>query len=277
LLIYGSYLGGTLATSLALTESHVSRSALTNIHGLIVQNGIFDWTSVATTKDPLLTSTLPNPNPEAHNALLHSVSTSTPYTLQTLHTLKPALFTHPASAFDAFASPILFFRSAGLSTPSAFPGTKPSPSSATSTKLDDVAGLSLSDSEREDLLSMIGAEVESVPDEAVEVGRRSHLKFPPAGSGLKIPRSLFLYSGGAAREVVGKGKKRGVKGTEVKQQTDAMVGLLRRSVVSYEFKDRAHWDEDLDPHAASEARVRMQEVGEWEEEKAVREWMEDLD
>lgn len=90
LLIYGSYLGGTLATSLALTESYASKSVLTRIHGLIVQNGIFDWTGVATSKDPLLESTLPDPSPDAYNSLLSAINTHAPYTLQDLHILKPA-------------------------------------------------------------------------------------------------------------------------------------------------------------------------------------------
>jgi hypothetical protein len=176
---------------------------------------------------------------------------------------------------------MLFFRSAGLSIPASFPGTNPRAPSPTSTTRDEVAGLSLSDREREDLLSRIGAGTGSVADEVVEVGRRSHMKFPPAGSGLKIPRSLFLYGRGAVGESgakgKGKGKKRGAKESEAKQQTDAMVGLMRRSIVTYELKDRVHWDEDLDPHAASEERVRIQEIGEGEDAKVVGEWMDDLD
>jgi len=97
LLIYGAHLGGTLATSLALTESRSSRSR-NQIAGLIVSNSVFDWTSIAT---KLPAKSAANPT----EAL----------TLPTLHRLKDHLFTNPASCFDSFASPVLFFRSPGLS------------------------------------------------------------------------------------------------------------------------------------------------------------------
>ena len=56
ILIYGSYLGGTLATSLALTESFASKNLPTRIAGLISKNGIYDWTDIATTPPPLADS-----------------------------------------------------------------------------------------------------------------------------------------------------------------------------------------------------------------------------
>jgi hypothetical protein len=51
----------------------------------------------------------------------------------------------------------------------------------------------------------------------------------------------------------------------------------------HEFKERKLWDEDLDPYSASEDRVQVLElspnasegVGNEEEERVVREWIED--
>lgn len=134
--------------------------------------------------------------------------------------------------------------------------------------------------------SASGAAGRAAKEEAVEVGRKTHLKFPPLGSGLRIPRVLFLCS--ASEEVEGKvtkGKaargKRKKKGSEVVQQTDTLVGLMRRSIVTYEYKDRVVWDGDLDPHAESEERVRMEEVGgereDGREGSVVEEWIADLD
>jgi hypothetical protein len=97
LLIYGAHLGGTLATSLALTESRSSRLQ-NHIAGLIVSNSVFDWTAVATKEAPKTAST-------PTEAL----------TLTTLHRLKDHLFALPSACFDSFASPVLFFRSSGLS------------------------------------------------------------------------------------------------------------------------------------------------------------------
>jgi hypothetical protein len=129
LLIYGTYLGGTLATSLALTESRTTKLS-TNIHGLIVLNGIFDWTSVATTKPPSSLDSL------ATNSL-DRIASNAPLTLRHLHALKQNLFATPSGCFDSFASPTLFFRSPGTSIPTLFPGTKPPSPHPT-----DVAGLS---------------------------------------------------------------------------------------------------------------------------------------
>jgi hypothetical protein len=102
---------------------------------------------------------------------------------------------------------------------------------------------------------MLGAEADNESavgkkEEVLKTTRRSHLKFPPLGSGLKIPRSLFFYT-----TTAGKGKE-----AETRKQTEEMVRLMRRSVVTYEYKDRVVWDEDLDPHGSSEERVRIEEV-----------------
>jgi len=48
ILVYGSFLGATLATSLALTESFASKNLPTRIAGLVAKNGVYDWTEVAT-------------------------------------------------------------------------------------------------------------------------------------------------------------------------------------------------------------------------------------
>lgn len=55
---------------------------------------------------------------------------------------------------------------------------------------------------------------------------------------------------------------------------------MRRSVLLHEFKERALWDEDLDPSAAAEERVQLSglllrpdtEAGEVEEGRVV-EWL----
>lgn len=173
---------------------------------------------------------------------------------------------------------------------------KPSPASLE--KL-DVEGLSLSEGEKADLLAMIGAEADlegsngrkgrkANEEEVIEVGRKSHLKFPPAGSGMRIPKSLFLYSSTPEGEgkvgqkgKIGKGGKstKGKKGSEVKQQTEEIVSLMRRSVVAYEFKDKVMWEGDLDPHSVSEERVQLREIGKGVEgmEDVVREYMAGLD
>jgi hypothetical protein len=46
--------------------------------------------------------------------------------------LRDKLFSTPDSAFDAFASPVLFFRTAGLGVPKMWPVSSSEPSSSTS-------------------------------------------------------------------------------------------------------------------------------------------------
>jgi hypothetical protein len=150
----------------------------------------------------------------------------------------------------------------------------------------------------------------------LEVSRKANLKFPPKDSGLKIPRSLFLYtpseSPSTAQPPSGKedpfsGKKPAQRraqqqarkqaagqdtdiqleekvGMEATPQNQAkeMVKLMRRSVLLHEFKERVLWDEDLDPSAAAEERVQVAPLP-WfdepeigEEGRVVREWIEEV-
>jgi hypothetical protein len=119
------------------------------------------------------------------------------------------------------------------------------------------------------------------------VARRANLKFPPRESGLKIPRSLFLTTPSSSPSYASSSSK-GKKGDEEdeitpKAQAEEMAKLMRRSVLLHEFKERKLWDEDLDPYSASEDRVQVLElspnadegVGNEEEERVVREWIED--
>jgi hypothetical protein len=60
-------------------------------------------------------------------------------------------------------------------------------------------------------------------------------------------------------------------------QAEEIVRLMRRSVQLHEFKERVQWDEDLDPESAAEERVGISGFGGLEEEeKVVREWIEDV-
>lgn len=183
--------------------------------------------------------------------------------------------------------------------------------------------MNITDTERADLLSMLGAEDsppsphphpsglyifddpgdESDPEsgkvkdekegEQLEWGRKSPLKFPPAGSGLRIPRSLFIYSTSSTTSLSPAAKsapktKAGLAGEgddEIQQQAEEMVRVMRRSIVTHEFKDRVVWagDEDADAgdaHTVSEERVRIRGVGDGQGERELGEvvggWIEEV-
>jgi hypothetical protein len=322
--VYGSYLGGTLATSLALTESFASKSLPTRIAGLITKNGVYDWTDIATSTPP----TDLEPQSEVEEEIWDS---------RKLHCLKERLFSSPGSAFDSFASPFLFFRTAGIAVPKTWPTSKddelssPSPTTDSTTPsnqnplidhLEESIFYPTSDPSL--ITDMDIDELETSGRRGgrdggsleLEVSRKANLKFPPKESGLKIPRSLFLYtlsrSPSTAQPPSGKedplsGKKpaqrraqqqarkqaagqdtdirlEGRAGEEVTPQTQAeeMVRLIRRSVLLHEFKERVLWDEDHDPSAAAEERVQVAPLPWFDEPeidgegRVVRKWIEEV-
>ncbi|KAH8597814.1 hypothetical protein B0O99DRAFT_67342 [Bisporella sp. PMI_857] len=254
LIIYGSHLSASLALSLALTESF--SSALKPEISVILQNGVYDWTSIATSVPPEPISDLEkNGTAKIWDAVAKQLASKNPLDLQTLHALKSSLFDKPAAAFDSFASPILFFRTPGFSIPRYFPGMKPpSPPPA------DLAGLSLSEAERLDLEFRLGAEdptssspKNSEEDDEIETLRRSPLKFPPLHSGLKIPRTLFLCSNEKF----------------YKKQVEEMAKVMRRSITRDEMKNHVQSET-----GGAEQRVQMLELEGGDIEKEVGEWIE---
>ncbi|KAH6679651.1 hypothetical protein B0J14DRAFT_581275 [Halenospora varia] len=315
LLIYGSYLSGPLATSLALTESFESKNIPYPIAGVIVKNAS------------------PNPSNIHWNA-------------QHLHALKTTLFTSPASAFDSFISPILFFRTPGLNIPKDWPENFPPLSSESEHELDieelHLHSTSLDPSDFEPAIPHSNSNTSSPPEKSninssassvSEVSstsyssdsrlsyhgnsdsqtsttsspyssdsqattsfypppqspkgkkitqvnldppqRKSHLKYPPHNSGLRIPRTLFITTAPPAtlstpisdkpgKRNKGKGKKpKKVKkdGISPLEQANEMAGLMRRSIKLHEFRERKQWDESLDPEGAAAARVQVKLLG----------------
>jgi alpha/beta hydrolase fold len=232
--VYGTKLGGTLATSLALTESRPSLHR-PNISVLAVKNAIFDWSKIASSPPP---SDPPLPqDPD----------------LQQLYSLRSQLFCDPASAFDAFASPLLFFRTTGLAIPSAFPKVASSPSQAQAEAAQEGAGA------------------------GAFVSRKSHLTFPPKRSGLRIPVTRIAVTADGKTKWEGKGKGKGKgkrKGEEhsgvLREQAGEMVALMRRSVVLHEGKERRF--EGLDVVAEAERRVALVELGSGDGEVDDGEW-----
>lgn len=283
ILIYGSYLGGTLATSLALTESFVSKRLPTVISGVIAKNAILNWTEITTTKDS------ESPLDIEHGDLSEIIRKQQPWTSSTLHYLKRSLFNNPASCFDNFVSPTLFFYSAGILPPKTWVLDVEQDSKIEDPFLVDTSIDSESDWIPDaDALALENATPISPPVKpAYEVGvpgiapsgkriseldiqttKSAHLKFPPRGSGLKIPRSLFLTSTDHRDEK---------ETITPHRQAEEMARLMRRSIVLHEFKERAMYDSDVDPHEVSEERVRVKDLygSDGQEETLVMEWIED--
>jgi hypothetical protein len=280
----------------------MSKTQLYYIAGLIVENGIFDWTPTASTFPPSEDSAY-------HPKLIQNFSKS--WTGTHLHALKSHLFSSPASTFDSFISPILFFRTSGVHVPKTWPSDPAHPESqSTTVSVDDKylhysmqtehAGYvdddesfthSYSDTNAENLDPLTTKkDGQGITSTTIDLKpeRKSHLKFPPKNSDLKLPRSLFLYSTSpsAPKTPIIKNGKRKTSKNKIRdleldnfvtpqEQAEEMADLMRRSVVTNELRERKMWDEDVDPEAEASSRVMVKEIGEKGVDVEVGEWIEE--
>lgn len=201
----GSFLGGTLATSLALTSTYANaRSAPVRVAGLVTLNAVFDWTRVAVTRGESEKQQLDGKEKDVDGTdlLTRRVRIEEGWEAETLQVLKTHLFTNPQGAFDNFASPVLFFHTPAFVVPAKWPGvessseenrysTSISPEDDITSEFieEDVAG----DGERGEA-EIIGTAIPSqarpprtskqtakkvMTDNTPEIARISYLKFPP--------------------------------------------------------------------------------------------------
>ncbi|KJZ76965.1 hypothetical protein HIM_03842 [Hirsutella minnesotensis 3608] len=233
--VYGSHLGASLATSLALTESH-SHARLA-VRGLIAYNGIFNWTMF------LRDHPINKPSKKAKDTGLEWQLQEASH-LGRLYDSLPSLFDKPVAMFDPFASPSLFFHSPGLLVPSSF-------------------YMSMKDAAFVDVLTGDGQDSIAVP---LKAPRKSHLMFPPRISTLKIPQALLLHDAALPPQTplktkAGKPRKPRRWGHTFAAQAEELAGLMKRSVSVVEMRERVKWDEDLQESEVVEQRVRVADVG----------------
>ncbi|CAK7226164.1 hypothetical protein SBRCBS47491_006138 [Sporothrix bragantina] len=228
--VYGSYLGASLATSLALTETHPQHRVA--IRGVAAYNGIYNWTAfVGMTTDSI---------PVADDAEV--VQKATPG-IQDL----ARLFRKPPDLFDAFASPCLFFRTTGhLIAPLDLDRD-------TSRRLLEENEARLEeDEEREDRKTDLAFGTRTFGMDMLGTSRKVYLGFPPVQSTLCIPSALFLHTTvppdadpkpPRARK---QGTKPSVRPRKIPEssnghnsfaiQADEMMSLMRRGIDKVEIK-----------------------------------------
>ncbi|EPS33959.1 hypothetical protein PDE_08921 [Penicillium oxalicum 114-2] len=123
--IYGSHIGGSLALMLALTEAQSVKAVATHLP-------ICDWTSldeycltehpdIASANHTSVESTGTKRGSTRKRNRKSSLVAVAPADLLPLLDARRALFPSPERCFDAFASPMLFLRSAGREVPRVFP------------------------------------------------------------------------------------------------------------------------------------------------------------
>ncbi|OLN85233.1 hypothetical protein CCHL11_04387 [Colletotrichum chlorophyti] len=243
--IYSSHAGASIAASLALTESHSHERIA--VRGLVAWNGIYNWSMFLPDhriNKPATARSRKLPPQPAEGSALHSLQTE-----------MPNLFRAPVDLFDPFASPSMFFQTAGMLTPQSF-----SQVSAVTSLLDQLSTSAEAETPS-DILSALGA--------PAKAPRRSGLLFPPRRSTLKLPATLLLHD--AAPTVIPKrttkksastvGRRRKAGGHTFEAQALELSGLMRRSLEKLEFKTRMEWDEDFDEVVEAERRVSVVDVG----------------
>lgn len=234
--VYGSHLGASLATSLALTEAH--SHARFGVRGVVAYNGIYNWTMFLPdhriNKPPTRSKKAVVPPQPAEGSHLHRLQDEI-----------PGLFDDPSNLFDPFASPSLFFHGPGLLVPRSF-----------SMSMEDAANIDRL-TKGDDGQAMV-----------MKTPRKSHLIFPPRKSTLKIPETLLLHDSQpqpppSPTTKSGRTRRRAkMSGNTFEAQAEELAGLMKRSVDVVELKERCKWDEDMeDKGDEAHRRVQLVDVG----------------
>ena len=149
--VCGELVGGSLAAMLALTECQVGKSS---ISAAVIGNPIADWTGFTSPKEK---SQLSEPIATSKRAAKPEPESWTDFadnnTMSTslLLSLRQKFHPNPASQHDPFASPLLFFRTPSIELPSLF-------------------------------------QVDETEPQSYILKRRSHRKYPPQNSNLRLPK-----------------------------------------------------------------------------------------
>ncbi|POS85449.1 hypothetical protein EPUL_002014, partial [Erysiphe pulchra] len=281
IIIYGDFLGATIAMSLALTESFEDYFGPTHEIRLIAKQGIYDWADIGTT---LLTKDA--------SEIIHIYGECNElgslWDKFSLLRLRKRLFSGPNRCLDVFASPSLLFRQAGISAPSYWDSLK-QPSSYFSpcfardilqpykTITDENSNIKKDNSQiLSELLNTKDKlqEVQKLRMSHISLTMRPYLEFPSLSSQLRIPRTLLLYKDTPPLENSEKYDLINMKVPKLKlsnvtpmRQAENMACLMRHSVKIYSKTMR-------DPE--NTIQVKKLQGNFVEEEKIVKEWINNL-
>ncbi|KAI1106584.1 hypothetical protein F4804DRAFT_300487 [Jackrogersella minutella] len=233
--VYGSYLGASLATSLALTETYPDEQMA--IRGVAAFNGIYDWTTFL-------------PDHKIHKELKEVpediINQQGGPDFQDLKQHVEALFQIPDNLFDHFASPSLFFCSPGLYVPAAF----------------DASALACNQSPPpEDILKWF----------PIESPQQHRVVFPPkpelGTKKLIIPETLLLHTttplSPRSRSIHRRWQKRKkYPGNNFESQAKHLVKGLRNGIYDTERKGSSNWDGDSSSFDDEvDRRIQVEDAG----------------
>lgn len=274
IILFGEFLGASIATSLALTENY-ERFVEDNEYDirLIAKQGVFDWVDIGTT---LLTEA----SDETVRLLIENKDLGLSWNKLTLLGLREHLFSGPSKCLDAFISPTLFFRQVGLSAPMDWDDLIQESSyfcPCFAREFDSVSKKPQKESKKSyvedsdiintDMLS----EVQKLRMTHTSLTYRPYLEFPPMKSGLRIPESLFLFRNWSPKE----DERNKILDNEISPsklsqvtpllQVEAMSDLMRRSVSTLSYTLR-------DPEKVIQVKEVKEDIN--EEQKIVQDWLE---
>jgi len=209
--VYGELIGGGLAAMLALTECHVSKSQ-PRISVAALVNPVLDWTFSPSSNFPFDGSTVMGKRPSSKPSKSKQASwdkfsenADDGWMMADLLALRDSHFRTPEAWFDPFASPLLFFRTAGIAVPSIEMKIHgPSHSTNPSQSRDSIG-------QNEHDLNPINVST-----------RRVHLHYPSNDSGLRLP---FIHIESSAQN-------------PLRDQSIELAALIHRSIVLRKIRGR---------------------------------------
>ncbi|KAI0973282.1 hypothetical protein F4678DRAFT_23808 [Xylaria arbuscula] len=253
--VYGSYMGASLATSLALTEAHPHERMA--VRGCVAYNGIYNWTMFL--PDHPINKLPQSPSRNFLEDIL--IGTPVDPEFQELKQMTSELFMKPSDLFDPFASSCLLFHTPGLLVPPSFDESAiPDPSALT------------------DLPWLTEEAIEQLMP--LKHPRKSPLVFPPRQSTLKIPEMLLLHDPAPPLPPSllrrRQRRKKNNFGNNFQNQAEELGSLMRRSINKVELKERMKWDEDIDLwHEEADRRVQVHGVKDDYGDGFAAEWLDE--
>ncbi|CEF85065.1 hypothetical protein FGSG_09231 [Fusarium graminearum PH-1] len=229
--VYGSHLGASLATSLAITESQPDVPFA--VRGIVSYNGIYNWTMFFP-DHPVNKFGPYAKNPKAFHRPREGTH------IYNLQQILPKLFGSTADTFDVFASPALFFHNPGLNIPASYHLTE----------------------EQSTALELKNNPEAEAP---LETPRRGRLVFPPRKSPLKLPETLLLYDLLPRPPLANWPAQPGFVrqwGNSLEAQAKELAEEMHSSIEKIELKEQGLWDDDI-PFWENEQgrRVKVKRVG----------------
>jgi len=246
--VCGELIGGGLATALALTEC---RAGEPGIVAAAVSNPLVDWVDLSRGAASVKGKKAGKKTRALAVAQDHAA-------IKALSTLRTQLFKRPQDYFDPFASPMLFFRSAGRDVPP--PALPP---------LDDLERLSLL--EREEVLKQASHGVVRVQDSGIdestvnaeEAIRTYSRRYPSKSLGLRLPQ--FSISTGSLQPFHGQA---GELTTHLRQSV-ARQSKDAQSPAS-EFGRKVLLDDEIDDHEIDADTLKARQLQDLEAREKVR-------